>query len=87
MLSGLRVEVVEGGTTARIVCNAQNQHFRAGQGMRGNGEQLLAGSRYDVELVKDDTGEWKMRTWKLKILWAQGSWAVMQPSVAAEAKP
>lgn len=79
LISGVRIEVQEGATTARLTCNAQNQHFRKGQGLVQGAEQLLAGSTYDVELVKDDSGEWRMRTWTLHLLWTQGEWAVMQP--------
>ena len=78
--SGIRIDLREGASTARLTCNALNQHFRAGEGHKPGAAHLLAGSTYDIELTLDGKSEWKMKSWKLNITWAQGDWAVMQPS-------
>jgi hypothetical protein len=79
LLSGVRIDVKEGAHTARLTCNALNQHFRPGEGLKTGAEHLMAGSVYEVEVVKEDSGEWRMKTWKLNLRWSQGSWAVMHP--------
>ena len=72
LVTGLRIDVQEGASTARVTAQALNQHFRPGQGMHLGSDHLLGGGLYDVEAVKDASGQWKLKTWKLKTHWAQG---------------
>ena len=63
-----------------MTANALAQHYRAGQGQVPNAERMLAGSTYDVQVAKEASGQWKIKTLVLKITWTEGSWAVMQPA-------
>jgi hypothetical protein len=63
---------------AHMTASALAQHYRAGQGQVPNAERMLAGSTYDIQVVKEASGQWKIKTWVLKIIWIEVSWAVMQ---------
>ena len=80
LLTSIRVDVKEGANTAQVTANALAQHYRAGQGQDPNAERMLAGSTYDIQVVKEANGQWKVKSWVLKIIWSEGSWAVMQPA-------
>ena len=79
LITNLRIDVQEGASTGRVAAQALNQHFLPGHGNVLGSEHLLAGCAYDMELVKDASSQWKLRSWKLKLRWTQGTWAVMQP--------
>ena len=79
MTAACRVHLQDAASTARLTATAQNQHFRAGQGKVAGAEHLLAGSHYDCEVIRDAGGQWKLRTWKIKVSWTQGTYAVMTP--------
>ena len=74
---GVRIDVREGDDTARLTATAVNQHFRLGQGMAPGAANLIAGSRYDIDVVRDAGGQWRMHTWRIESSWAQGDWAVL----------
>ena len=78
LVSSIRVDVKEGADTAHVTANALAQHYRPGQGRVADAERLLAGSIYDVKVVKEANGRWKLKTWVLKIIWTEGNWAVMR---------
>ena len=61
------------------MCNAQNQHMRAGEGHKEAKDYFLAGSLYDIDFVKEEDG-WKMCKWALSIIYTQGTMAVITPS-------
>ena len=80
LLTSIRIDAKEGASTAHITANALAQHYRAGKGQVPSAERMLAGSTYDVQVVKEASGQWKIKTLVLKITWTEGSWAVMQPA-------
>jgi hypothetical protein len=82
MLGAIRVDVQDGASTARVTAMGQNQHFRAGQGTVAGAPHLLAGVLNECEVVKDGSGQWKMKTWRLKIIWTQGTYDVMKPETS-----
>lgn len=75
--SGFRIEVEEGASTAKIFCNALAQHFRAGEGFKPGADHFLAGTVYDIDAVKEADGQWKVKSWTLRVRWAQGNAAIM----------
>lgn len=50
--SSIRIDVKEGADTARLTASALGQHFRAGEGREPNTKYRLAGSIYDIQVVK-----------------------------------
>ena len=78
LVSGIRIDVRPDAKTASLTCNALNQHFRPGDGLKAEKDNLLAGSLYEMEFVKEDDG-WKIAKWVLKIIYTQGTYAVFQP--------
>jgi SnoaL-like domain len=80
LITSVRIDVQEGASVSHVTANALNQHFRKGQGNDANAEHLLTGSIYDIHVVKVNSGEWKLKTWAAKIIWRQGTSAVMRPA-------
>ncbi|KIM93648.1 hypothetical protein OIDMADRAFT_137385 [Oidiodendron maius Zn] len=81
LISSIRIDVKDGADTAHMTANALAQHYHKGQGQVPDAEHMLAGSTYIIHAVKEYNGLWKIKSWVLKIIWTQGSWAVMQPKV------
>lgn len=78
VISSIRIDLRDGAETAHMTANAVAQHYRKGQGQLPDAEHMLAGSTYDIYVVKEKNGSWKINSWILKIIWSQGTWAVMQ---------
>ena len=77
-ISNVRVNVQEGDSTASMTTSALAQHYRHKQGTEAGATRLLTGSLYFIELVRaDKDGLWKMKNWKLQLVWAEGDWGVM----------
>lgn len=77
--TGIRIDVKEGASTARLTANAQNMHYPAGQGMSGSQRYFLAASTYDCTFVKQNDS-WKLKGWQIDVAWAQGDPSVMNAS-------
>ncbi|PWN26663.1 hypothetical protein BDZ90DRAFT_260927 [Jaminaea rosea] len=57
MTSSIRAWIHEGGETASLTAAATNQHYPAGEGIKGGTERaFIAGSRYEVALVREEGG-------------------------------
>lgn len=88
MTSNVRSTFAPDGLSATTTATGVAHHYPAGKGlaMENNGttQRLVVGSLYSIELVKVE-GEavagglplWKAKMWKLKSVWTQGDWAVM----------
>lgn len=77
-ISNVRINVVEGASEASMTASALSQHFRPGAGKTPGATNLMAGSLYFIDLVKDEVdGLWKMKNWKMKLIWSNGDWGVM----------
>ena len=77
-ISNLRVNVQDGDPAASMTTSALAQHYRHKQGTEAGATRLLTGSLYFLDLVKDDQdGLWKIKHWKLQLVWAEGDWGVM----------
>ena len=77
MISNVRVDVKEGAETAKLNCYALAQHCRPGEGIQPDGKKYLAASEYWVDVLKEG-GEWRIKSWDMKIIWTQGDASVMQ---------
>ena len=77
-ISNARVNVRDGDSTASMTASALSQHYRHKQGTVGGATSLMTGSLYFLDLVKDDKdGLWKIKNWKLQLIWAEGDWSIM----------
>jgi hypothetical protein len=55
---------------------AQAQHYRKGEGIQTDAKNLLSGSMYFLDLVKE--GElWKIKKWDMKLTWLQGDASIV----------
>jgi hypothetical protein len=75
LVSGIRIDIKPDGKSASLMCNALNQHMRAGEGFKQEKDNFLAGSIYEMEYVKEEGG-WKIAKWVLRIIYTQGTRAV-----------
>jgi hypothetical protein len=82
LVSNIRVDVKEGADIAHVTANVLAQHYRAGEGQVLGADRMLAGATYDVMVVKEESGEWKVMTWALRTIWKEGNPAVMLPAEA-----
>ena len=80
LITGIRIDVKNGLNTAHLTANALAQHYRAGQGQDPNAEFRLGGRTYDIQVVKESDGQWKIKTWVINTIWSQGTQAVFQPA-------
>jgi hypothetical protein len=78
LISSIRIDVTDGADTAHMTANAFSQHFRAGEGRQYDSEHLLGGATYDIQVVKESDGQWKIKTWIVNVIWNQGTRGVMQ---------
>jgi hypothetical protein len=77
IVSAIRIDV-KNNDTAHMTASAQNQHFRAGEGPDPNTKNFMAGSTYHIDVVKDASGRWKMKTFILKFTWSQGDYQALR---------
>jgi len=79
MISNVRVDVKDGASTASLTAYALAQHCPPGMGGDPSGPKYLAGARYFIDLVKDDSdGLWKATKFVLKRVWTQGDPSVIR---------
>jgi hypothetical protein len=77
MVSNARPCLHEDGKTASLGAYGLAQHYRPGDGRKGDAQRLLSGSVYDVELEKDEEGLWRMVSFRMNIVWTEGNMAVI----------
>lgn len=78
-LSNIRVNMVDNSETkATVTASALAQHYRSGQGNKPDTSHLMSGSLYFMDVDKDaKDGLWKIKSWKMKLIWTEGDWGVM----------
>ncbi|KAF6220921.1 hypothetical protein HO133_002601 [Letharia lupina] len=77
-MSNVRVDVGAGTPTASMTASALAQHYRSKQGTEPGAPRLLTGSLYSLDLLEDDKdGLWKIKHWKLHLVWAEGDWGIL----------
>ncbi|KAK0745547.1 hypothetical protein B0T18DRAFT_428682 [Schizothecium vesticola] len=77
-IANVRVDVQDGADTAHLTATATAQHCPPGRGREPDGPKFLVGSQYSVDLVKEQSGAWKIKKWVLSVTWTQGDPLVMQ---------
>lgn len=77
MVSNFRIDVQEGASTANLTAYAIAQHFRPAEGMKEDTPHRLAGALYTIETIKGSDGDWKIKSWDVKLLWVDGPSEVM----------
>ncbi|KAJ3497703.1 hypothetical protein NLG97_g1702 [Lecanicillium saksenae] len=77
-LTNVRVNHVEGETKAVGTSCGLAQHYARGEGMTQDSKSLLVGSLYWYEFEKEEsTSLWKIKHWKIKSVWSEGDWAIL----------
>lgn len=77
VLGNVRIDHREGAKTASVGACALANHFRPGTGLEKDAPYFMAFSLYDAEAVKESDGLWKIKRWKLNILWSTGDPSVL----------
>jgi hypothetical protein len=62
---------------ASLTATVLSQHFAAEKGMEPDQKNLLSGSLYRAELVRDTDGLWKFKHLLIKSTWVQGDYSVV----------
>ncbi|KAH7175232.1 hypothetical protein EDB81DRAFT_769484 [Dactylonectria macrodidyma] len=62
---------------ASLTATVLSQHFAQGKGMEPDQKDLMSGSLYRGELVRDSDGLWKFAQLQIKSTWAQGDWNIV----------
>ncbi|KAJ6088814.1 hypothetical protein N7486_009376 [Penicillium sp. IBT 16267x] len=77
-ISNVRINLVEGASTASMTASALSQHYRPNTGKTPGATNFMGGSLYYLDVVRDDTdGSWKIKSWRMKIIWTTGDVGVM----------
>ncbi|KAJ5525754.1 hypothetical protein N7494_012404 [Penicillium frequentans] len=76
-ISNVRVNYIEGASTASLTASALSQHYRPNTGKTPGATNFMAGSLYYVDVIQDTDGLWKVKTWRMKVIWATGDIGVM----------
>ncbi|CEN59804.1 hypothetical protein ASPCAL02248 [Aspergillus calidoustus] len=81
-VSNVRIHIDESGEKATMRAYALAQHYREGEGLKGDQERLLTGNSYYLEVVRETgvaEGEfWRIETFVVKSSWAEGVWGVLK---------
>lgn len=77
MISNVRVDLKPGDKTATLSAYAQAQHCHPGQGCDTSSPKYMSGSRYHLNLVKNEEKVWKIKEWNMQIIWLEGDQSVL----------
>ncbi|KAI1418828.1 hypothetical protein F5Y12DRAFT_436588 [Xylaria sp. FL1777] len=78
-VSNVRVSLESGASTAQVSCTSFAQHVRKGKGLEEGPHKYWGGGMYLCDVVKEEvSGLWKIKHWKLKIVWVEGNPDVMK---------
>jgi hypothetical protein len=77
-ISNIRIDLEhDDANTAHLTAHAMSYHVRPEDAFKVEDTSYTASSLYDVEVVKDGGGVWRMRKWQMKVLWTVGDRAVL----------
>ncbi|KAJ5758370.1 hypothetical protein N7520_005526 [Penicillium odoratum] len=76
-VSNVRIDYVEGASTASMTASALSQHYRPNTGKTPGATNFMGGSLYYLDVVRDTDGLWKIKTWRMKLIWTTGDVGVM----------
>lgn len=78
ILVWVRVDVRDGADTAALTATSLAQHSPPGRGREPGGPKYTVGGQYSVDLIKNKSGEWKVKKWVLNVIWDQGDASMMK---------
>ncbi|KAK3301122.1 uncharacterized protein B0H64DRAFT_382665 [Chaetomium fimeti] len=82
----VRVNLKDGADIATLTAVSTAQHCPPGMGRDPTGPKYTTGGEYSVDLIKDDSGVWRIKKLVLRIVWTQGDPSVIQPKSEAASK-
>jgi hypothetical protein len=77
MLTNPRVHLKDGADTAVFTSFVLAQHCEAGKGRDPAAPKWLVGGSYEVDLVRTERNEWKVKKYVVDVIWNQGDSSVM----------
>ncbi|QKX59858.1 uncharacterized protein TRUGW13939_07000 [Talaromyces rugulosus] len=76
--TNIRIDLKDGSDKASLTSYTLAQHYRPGEGHNPEGQQLLTGGLYYVDLEKDKgDGLWKVKKWTIKFIWSEGDMSIV----------
>jgi hypothetical protein len=76
-VSNVRIEMEDGAERASLTAHILAQHYRPGEGLLGDSKGVLVGGLYFVDLVRNPDDDWRITTWKIKMIWKDGDESVI----------
>jgi hypothetical protein len=76
-VSNMRIEMEDGAEVASLTAHVLAQHYRPGEGLLGDSKGVLVGGLYFVDLVRNPDDDWRITTWKIKMIWKDGDESVI----------
>jgi hypothetical protein len=83
--STVRVNLKGGADTATLTAISTAQHCPPGMGRDPTGPKYTTGGEYAVDLIRDESGVWRIKRLVLRIIWTQGDPSVVWPKSEAAA--
>lgn len=77
-ISNMRIESRD-AMNASMTAHAMSYHIRPEDELKPEDMSYTASSLYDLNLVKDEDGLWKIKRWQIKVLWTTGDIKVLHP--------
>lgn len=65
-------------------CHTISYHFRPEEAFEKADRSYTAGSLYDLEMVRDEEGMWRIEQWEVRILWTTGDPGVLGGKAALD---
>jgi hypothetical protein len=81
----VRVNLKDGADTATLTAISTAQHSPPGKGRDPNGPKYTSGGEYEVDLIRDESGVWRIKKLVLRIIWTQGDPSFIWPKSEAAA--
>ncbi|KAK4033441.1 hypothetical protein C8A01DRAFT_40104 [Parachaetomium inaequale] len=81
----VRVNLKDGADTATLTAISTAQHSPPGMGRDPTGPKYTTGGEYSVDLIRDESGVWRIKKLVLCIIWTQGDASLMRPKSEAAA--
>ncbi|ETN38576.1 uncharacterized protein HMPREF1541_06613 [Cyphellophora europaea CBS 101466] len=75
-VTNFRVQTLSPDDALEIKCYSISYHYRLGEAIVPDKEGFIAGNEYTSEVVKDDSGQWKLRKFAIRVLWCKGDLSV-----------
>jgi hypothetical protein len=77
IVTNVRIQLVD-EATASLTAHAIAYHIRPEDAFKPEDTSYTASNLYDLDLVKDNDGLWKIKKWVIKALWTTGDVKVVQ---------